>query len=63
MGDPTQVQAQVQIKHENETREQTLIKQKEGLQVPLTKQTTFKYIEQELENGIPPRHISKPTVN
>ena len=30
--------------------------------MPLTKQTTVKYIEQELENDIIPRHISKPTV-
>ena len=53
---------QVQIKHENQTREQILIKQKENLQVPLTKQTIVKYIEQELENDITSRHISKPTV-
>ena len=47
MKTPTQVQVQVQvqIKHENQTREQ-----KENLQVPLTKQTTVKYIGQELEN-------------
>ena len=53
----------MQIKHKNQAREQALIKQKEGLQVPLTKQTTVKYIEQELENDITPRHISKPTVS
>ena len=44
------------------TREQTLIKHKEGLQMSLIKQTTVKYTEQELENDITPRHISKPTV-
>ena len=54
---PTQVQGQVQIKNENQTREQT-----KNLQVPLTKQTTVKYIEQELENDITPRYISRPTV-
>ena len=54
---PTQAQVQVQIKHQNQTREQ-----KENLQVPLTKQTTAKYIEQELENDIIPRHVTKPTV-
>ena len=54
---PTQAQAQVQIKHENQTREQ-----KENLQVPLTKQTTIKYIEQDLEDDIIPTPISKPTV-
>ena len=53
---------QVQIKHENQTKEQTLIKQKEGLQVPQTKQTDDKYIEQELENYITPRYISGPPV-
>ena len=60
MRTPTQVQ--VQIKPENQTREQTSIKQKEGLQAPQTKQTDVKYIEQELENNITPRHINRPTV-
>ena len=55
-------QVQVQIKHENQIREQTLTKQKEGLQMPLTKQTTVRYIEEEPENDIIPNHISKPTV-
>ena len=59
---PTQVQVQLQIKHENQTREQTLIKQKEVLQAPQTKQTAVKYIEQEVENDITPRYISRPTV-
>ena len=59
---PGQLQAQVQIKHENQTREQTLAKQREGLQAPLTKQTTVRYIEQEPENDITPKCISKPTV-
>ena len=54
---PIQVQVQVQIKYENQTREQT-----KNLQVPLTRQTTVKYIEQELENDITHRNISRPTV-
>ena len=60
----TQVQAQVQvqIKHENQTREQALIKQKEGLQEPQTRQIDDKYIEQELENDIIPRYINRPPV-
>ena len=55
-------QAQVQIKHEKQTREQTLLKQSEGIQVPQIKQTSVKYIEQELENDITPRYSSRPTV-
>ena len=53
---------QGQIKYENQTRECTLIKQKEGLQAPQTKQTAVKYIEQKLENDMTPRYISRPTV-
>ena len=30
--------------------------------MPLTKQTTIRHIEQEPENDITPKHISKPTV-
>ena len=37
-----QTQGQVQIKHENQTREHTLIKQKEGLQMPQTRQSDDK---------------------
>ena len=59
---PVQLQAQVQIKHENQTRGQISTKQKEGLQTPLTKQSTVRYIEQEPENEILPKHISKPKV-
>ena len=44
----TQVQAQVQIKHEIQMTEHALIKQKEGLQAPQTKQTDVKHIKQEL---------------
>ena len=55
-------QVQVQIKYENQTREQTLTKQIEGLQTPLTEQTTVRYTAQEPENDIIPKHISKPTV-
>ena len=58
----TQVQAQVLIKHENQMREHALLQQKEGLQVPQTRQTDVKYIKQELENDITPRNMSRPTV-
>ena len=47
----------MQSKHENQTRQKT-----ENLQASLTMQTTVKYIEQELENDITPRKISRPTV-
>ena len=54
-------QVQVQVKHENQTREQTITRQKQDLQPPLTKQTTVRCIEQEPENDIIPKHINKPT--
>ena len=54
MRTPTQAQVQVQIKHTNQTREQT-----KNLIAPLTKQTTVKYVEQELENDITHRNISR----
>ena len=58
---PAQVQSQVQTKDENQTRKQTLTKQK-GLQMSLTKQTTVRYIEQRPKNNIIPEHINnKPT--
>ena len=53
----TQGQVQVPIKHKNQTREQT-----KNLQAPLTRQTTVKYIEQELEKDITPGNNSRPTV-
>ena len=56
------VQEQVQIKEENQTRDQISAKQKEGLQAPLTKQTTVRHIEQDLENDKIPKHINKPMV-
>ena len=56
------VPAQVQIKEENETKDQALIKQKQDLQVPQTRQTTVRNIEQEPKNDITLKHVSKPTV-
>ena len=55
-------QVQLQIKEENQTRDQNSIKQKEGLQASLTRQTTIRNIEQEIENDTVPKHSSKPTV-
>ena len=55
-------QVQVQIKKKNQTRDQALIKQKQDLQAPLTRQTTVRNIEQELKNDITLKHVSKPTV-
>ena len=57
-----QAQAQVQFKEENQTRDQILTKEKEGLQPPLTKQTTVRHKEQDLENDKIPNHINKPMV-
>ena len=56
------MQAALQIKEENQTRDQDLTKQIEGLQMPLTRQTTVRNIEQETGNDIIPKHISKLTV-
>ena len=53
---------QVQIKEENQTRDQNLTKQIESLQTPLTRQTTFRNIEQETDKNIVPKLASKPTV-
>ena len=59
---PTQVQSQVQSKDENQTREQTLSKQREGIQTPLTKPTTVRQIEHRPETGIMPEHIIRSNV-
>ena len=56
------VQFQVQIKDENQTREQILSKKKEGIQMPLTKQTIVRHIKQRSDSGIMPQHINRPTV-
>ena len=53
---------QVQSKDVSQTREQTLSKQKEGTQTPLTKQTTDRHIEQRPETGIMPEHTIRPKV-
>ena len=58
----TQVQLQLQSRDENQTREQTLLKQREGIQTPLIKQTTHRHIEQRPETGIMPEHIIRPKV-
>ena len=52
----------MQTKEENQTRDQILTKQKEGLQAPLTRQTTVRHIEQDPENDKIPKHINKPMV-
>ena len=59
---PTQVQSQVQFKEESQTREQILSKKREGIQTPLTRQTTVRHIEQKLETDIMPEHIIRPKV-
>ena len=53
---------QVQSKDESQTGEQTLTKQREGMQMPLTKQTTVRHIEQRPETGIMSEHTNRPQV-
>ena len=59
---PTQVQSQVQIKEENQTREQTVSKQREGIQTPLARKNTDRHMKQRPETGIVPEHLIRPTV-
>ena len=59
---PTQIQLQVQIKEENQTREQAISKQREGIQIPLARQNTHRHIKQRPEAGIVPAHLIRPTV-
>ena len=42
---PTQAQSEVQIKEENQTREQAVLKQIEGIQTPLARQNTDRHIK------------------
>ena len=42
---PIQAQVQVQPNEESQVRKQTVLKQKEGMFVPQTRQNTDKYIE------------------
>ena len=58
----TQVQMQVQSKKESQTKEQTSSKQREGIQTPLTKQTTDRHIEQRPEPCIMPEHTVRPKI-
>ena len=60
---PSQVQLQVQAKEETQTKEQTLSKQGEGIQRPLTKHTTVRHMEQRPETGIMSEHTNIPKVN
>ena len=57
---PMQVQLQVQFKEENQTREQTISKQREGIQTLLTRHTTIRHIEQKPETDIMLEHIIRP---
>ena len=59
---PAQVQLQVQFKEENQTKEQAIPKQIEGIQTPLTRQTTVRHIEQRPETGVMPEHLIRPKV-
>ena len=52
----------MQSKNVSQTKEQTLSKQREGIQTSLTKQTTVRHIEQRTETGIMPEHTIRPKV-
>ena len=59
---PLQVQMQVQPRDVSQIKEQSLSKQKEGIQTPLTKPTTDRHIEQRPETCIMPEHTIRPKV-
>ena len=59
---PAQVQLQVEIKEENQTTEQAILKQRKGIQTPLARQNTDRHIKQRPEIGIVPEHLIRPTV-
>ena len=59
---PTQVQSQVQFKEENQITEQTISKQREGIQTPLARPNTDRHIKQRLEMGVKPEHLIRPVV-
>ena len=60
MKTPVQIQPQIQNRELSQIKEQTLSKQKEGIQTPLTKPTTDRHIEQLPETCIMPEHTIRP---
>ena len=52
----------MQIKEENQTTEQAISKQREGIQTHLARQNTDRHIKQRPEIGIVPESLIKPTV-
>ena len=59
---PIQVQTQVQPRDVSQIKEQTLPKQKEDIQTPLTKSTTDRHVGQMPETCIMPEHTIRPKV-
>ena len=59
---PIQVQTQVQPREVSQIKGQTLSKQKESIQTPLTKPTTDRIIGQMPETYIMPEHTIRPKV-
>ena len=53
---------QVQSRNVSQIKEQTLSKQREGLQAPLSKPTTDRHIEQRPETCIMPENTIRPKV-
>ena len=50
----------MQSNEESQVRKQTILKQKEGMCLPQTRQNTDKCIEQNQENDIAPVYIHRP---
>ena len=63
MKTPVQIKPQVQTREVSQIKEQTLPKQKEGIQTHLTKPTTDRLIEQLPETCIMPEHTIRPKMN
>ena len=57
MKTPIQAQVQEQSNEENQTKEQTGSKQKEGMYFPQTRQNTDKYIEQKPGDDTMPKYF------
>ena len=60
MKTPVQVQPQLQPREVSQIKEHTIPKQKEGIQTPLTKPTTDRFIGQMPETCIMPQHTFRP---
>ena len=60
---PVQIQTQIQTSGVDQVKEQTLPKQKEVVQPPLTKFTTDRFMGHMPETCVIPDHTIKPKIN